>query len=134
MRIPPLLIIGTLVALPLDAQERWRHLPGGAARFAVDLESLAIEAGVLRARVRTPIDGTILEEQLEIRCSSEQLRTIASQEYDGDTGQLRRSSRDEDHRRDIPWAGYAPGSEGHALLTSVCRLAREKGAAEHSRG
>jgi hypothetical protein len=131
-----LLIAGTLMSSVLDAQERWRQLPG-AARFAVDLQSLTLEAGVLRARVQTPEPGTtVLVEELEVRCAAEQLRTIAQHQYDRDTGRPVPDAGPERNQQDAPWVGYAPGSEGHALLSGLCRIARDRnllGTSEHSR-
>jgi len=136
MRLIALLIAGTLVASVADAQERWHKLSGAASTFSVDLQSLALEAGVLRAQVRTRDSGTlVLVEELEIRCSAEQLRTIAQHEYDSDTGRLVPALEDR-NQQDAPWAGYTPGSQGHALLSSLCRLARDRnlvGTDEHSR-
>lgn len=136
MRLIPLLTIaGTLVVSAADAQERWRQLPGAAAAFAVDLQSLALEAGVLHAQVRTPDRGTIvLVEELEVRCTAEQLRTIAKHQYDSDTGRPVLSQ--DRNQQDAPWVGFAPGSQGHALLSSLCRIARDRnllGGADHSR-
>jgi hypothetical protein len=137
MRLIPLLIAGTLVASVADAQERWRQLSGAASTFAVDLQSLALEAGVLRARVQTPDQGTIVQvEELEVRCSAEQLRTIALYRYDSDTGRPVPTDSQDRNQQDAPWAGFAPGSQGHALLSSLCRLARDRklvGTDEHSR-
>lgn len=79
MRLLLLLIAGTLVASQVDAQERWRQLPGVAGAYAVDLQSLGVAEGVLRARVRTRDYGTVvLVEELEVQCSAEQLRTITA--------------------------------------------------------
>jgi hypothetical protein len=124
MRLIPLLIAGTLVASVADAQERWRQLSGAASTFAVDLHSLALEAGILRARVQTPDQGT------------EQLRTIAQHRYDSDTGRPVPAANQDRNQQDAPWVGFAPGSQGHALLSSLCRLARDRnllGTGEHSR-
>jgi hypothetical protein len=136
MRLIPLLIATTLVASVADAQERWRQLSGAANTFAVDLQSLALEAGVLRARVQTPDQGTIVRvEELEVRCTAEQLRTIAQHHYDSDTGRPVPASQDR-KQQDAPWVGFAPGSQGHALVSSLCRLARDRnllGTGEHSR-
>ena len=137
MRLIPLLIAGTLVASVADAQERWRQLSGAANTFAVDLHSLALEAGVLRARVQTPDQGTIvLVEELEVRCTAEQLRTIAQHRYDSDTGRPVPAASHDRNQPDAPWVGFAPGSQGHALVSSLCRLARDRnllGTGEHSR-
>jgi hypothetical protein len=137
MRLIPLLIAGTLVASVADAQERWRQLSGAASTFAVDLESLVLEAGILRARVQTPDQGTIVVvEELEVRCTAEQLRTIAQRRYDSDTGRPVPAAGQDRNQQDGPWVGFAPGSQGHALLSSLCRLARDRnllGIAEHSR-
>jgi hypothetical protein len=137
MRLIPLLIAGTLVASVADAQERWRQLSGAASTFAVDLRSLVLEAGILRARVQTPDQGTIvLVEELEVRCTAEQLRTIAQRRYDSDTGRPVPAASQDRNQQDAPWVGFAPGSQGHALLSSLCRLARDRnllGTGEHSR-
>jgi hypothetical protein len=137
MRLIPLLITGTLIASVADAQERWRQLSGAASTFAVDLQSLVLEAGILRARVQTPDQGTIvLVQELEVRCTAEQLRTIAQHRYDSDTGRPVPAAGQDRNQQDGPWVGFAPGSQGHALLSSLCRLARDRnllGTGEHSR-
>jgi hypothetical protein len=136
MRLIPLLIAATLVASVAEAQERWHQLSGAASTFAVDLHSLSLESGVLRARVRTRDSGTlVLVEELEIRCSAKQLRSIAQHEYDSDTGRLVPALEDR-NQQDAPWVGFTPGSQGHALLSSLCRLARDRklvGTDEYSR-
>jgi surface-adhesin protein E len=137
MRLIALLIAGTLVASVADAQERWRQLSGAASTFAVDLQSLALESGVLRARVQTPDQGTLIQvEELEVRCSAEQLRTVAQYRYDRDTGRPVPDASQDRNQQDAPWVGFTPGSQGHALLSSLCRLARDRklvGTDEHSK-
>lgn len=137
MRILALLLAGAFVATVGNAQERWRQLPGAAGAFAVELQSIAVEGGVLQARVRTPDRGTlVLVEELEIRCTGEQLRTIAKHQYDNDTGRPVPATGPDDRQDNAPWVAYAPGSEGYALVSSLCRLARDRnlfGSAEHSR-
>jgi len=137
MRLIALLIAGILAASVADAQERWRQLSGAASTFAVDLQSLALEAGVLRARVQTPDQGTIVQvEELEVRCTAGQLRTIAQYRYDSDTRRPVPTASQDRNQQDAPWVGFTPGSQGHALLSSLCRLARDRklvGTDEHSR-
>lgn len=134
MRVIPLLIAGALAASVCNAQERWRRLPGAARTFAVELQSLALEGGVLRARVRSPDLATVvLVEELEIRCTTGQLRTIAKHQYDSDTG--RPLPATDGSQEDAPWVEYARGSQGYALVSSLCHLARDRnlfGTAEHS--
>jgi hypothetical protein len=137
MPLTLLLIAAALLVSPADAQERWRQLPGGAAAYSVDVHSLAFDAGVLRARVRTlDVASIFLVEELEVRCSMAQLRTVSEQRYDRDSGRLAPAARPEPPHRDVAWAEYVPGSEGHALLSSLCHIARERGLSEpteHSR-
>jgi hypothetical protein len=129
-----LLLASVFLVFPADAQERWRRLPGGAAAYAVDLESLAWDVGVLRARVRTDVGASIdLVEELEVRCSMAQLRTVSQQSFDRDTGRPADAARPQATAR---WAEYTPGSEGYALLSSLCDIAKERGLSEpteHSR-
>jgi hypothetical protein len=131
-----LLLASTLVVVRADAQERWRQLSGAASAFAVDLQSLAREDGILRARVRSHDTGTlVLLEDLEIRCSAGQLRTIAKQQYDSETGRPVPTAGQDRNQPDAPWAEYTPGSEGHAVLSGLCALARDRkllDAEEHS--
>jgi hypothetical protein len=120
-----LLLASTLVPLRADAQDRWRQLPGAASAFSVDLQSLARESGVLQARVRSHDTGTlVLVEELEVRCSEGQLRTVAKEQYDRDTGRPVPAAGQDRNQSDAPWADYAPGSEGHALLSALCAAAQ----------
>jgi hypothetical protein len=122
-----LLLAGAFLAPSVAAQERWHRLPGAASAFAVDLHSLAREDGVLRAQIRARDVGTlVLMEDVEVRCSVGQLRTIKRQQYDGDTGRPVPAAGQNGDQREPRWAEYAPGSEGHALLSSLCALARDR--------
>jgi hypothetical protein len=129
-----LLFASGFLVSPADAQERWRQLPGGAAAYAVDLQSLALDAGVLRARVRTrEVASVDLVEELEVRCSMAQLRTASTQRFDRDTGRPADAASPQAAPRR---AEYTPGSEGHAVLSSLCDIAKERGlsgSTEHSR-
>jgi hypothetical protein len=132
-----LLLASTLVAPgAAAAQERWHQLPGAAGAFAVDLHSLARKDGVLLARIRTRDAGTLVSvEDVEVRCSAGQLRTIRQQGYDIDTGRPVSAAGQEGNQRGARWAEYTPGSEGHAVLSSLCALARDRkllAPAEHS--
>ena len=132
-----LLVASALLFSPAAAQERWRQLAGSAAAYAVDLQSLTFDAGVLRAEVRTQdLGNTVLVEQLEVRCSQSQLRTVAERRYDRDSGRAVATDNPEPPQRGLPWADYAAGSEGHAIIASLCHVARERRVAaptEHSR-
>jgi hypothetical protein len=120
-----LLLASTLVAPGAAAQERWHQLPGAASAFAVDLHSLARKDGVLLARIRTRDVGTLVSvEDVEVRCSAGQLRTIRQQDYDIDTDRPVPAAGQEGNQRVARWAEYTPGSEGHAVLSSLCALAR----------
>jgi hypothetical protein len=129
-----LLLIAAFFGSPADAQERWRQLPDGASDYAVDLQSLALDSGVLRARVRTrDVANLDVVQALEVRCSAAQLRTVTQQQYDRDSGRPTGAAVPQTGPR---WAEYTPGSEGHALVSSLCDLAQARGLTgqtEHSR-
>lgn len=133
MRFIPLMLASALLVQGATAQERWRQLPGAASAFAVDLHSLSRAGGVLRARIRTRDVGTlVVVEDVEVRCSADQLRTIKQRRYDGDTGRPAPDVHPDGDQRDARWADYTPGSEGHAVLSSLCALARDRDPADHS--
>lgn len=137
MRLILLVLASAVVVSSANGQERWRRLPGAASAYAVDLQSLAVRDDILRARVRTHDHGTIaVIQELEVRCAAKQLRTVAEQQYDTDTGRPPSAIGPDRSQREVPWAGYEPGSEGHGLVSSICRIAGERGllgTAEHSR-
>jgi hypothetical protein len=121
------LVASALLFSPAAAQERWRQLAGSAGAYAFDLQSLTVDAGILRAEVRTQdIGNTVLVEQLEVRCTQSQLRTVAKRRYDRDTDRAVASDNPEVPRRDVPWADYTAGSEGHAIIASLCDVARAR--------
>lgn len=136
MRFILLSLLGTLLAPPAVAQESWKQLAGAAQAYAVDLESLDRDGDILNARIRTHDVGTrMIVQFVQVRCTSNRLRTIGEDLYDAET------------RRSVPqpnagkpddsdtWPEYEAGSEGHALLSSLCALARERnliGPTEHS--
>jgi hypothetical protein len=127
MRFMVLSLLAALLAPQVVAQQQWRQLPGAAKAYAVDLHSLLREGGVLSARIRThDVGSRIIVQQVEVRCLSKQLRTIDEKLYDGDTG--RPLPPVDAGRSDggAAWPEYEAGSEGHALLSSLCALARER--------
>jgi hypothetical protein len=130
MRFLVLSLMAALLAPQVGAQQQWRQLPGAAKAYAVDLHSLVREGGVLSARIRThDVGSRIIVQQVEVRCLSRQLRTIDEKLYDGDTGRplppidAADAARSE---RGSVWPEYEAGSEGHALLSGLCALARER--------
>ncbi len=135
MRLIVLLVAGILLPAMVKAQERWHRLPAGASAFHVDLHSLSFEQGTLWARVQTDdLGSAVLVEEVEVRCGTEQLRTTAQFRYDSDTGQPVPAQADR-QLPDAHWIGYPRGSEGHALLSALCRLGRDRkllGSAEPS--
>jgi hypothetical protein len=125
MRSIALLAIGSLLATSTSAQERWRQLSAGASAFHVDLHSLVLDHAILRARVQTSEPGNIIRrEEVQVRCKTGQLRTVARSVYDGDTG--RPLPGQAEGGGSPVWIGYPRGSEGHALLTALCQIARER--------
>ena len=125
MRLAPMVFLGFLAPSLIQAQERWEALPGAASSYRVDLQSLAVLEGALQARVQTPdVGNLVLVQDLEVRCGTKEVRTLARLSYDNDTG--RRVATAEGQERDSLWISYPPGSEGHALLTGICALARER--------
>jgi hypothetical protein len=134
MRLAPIVLLGLLFPSLAEAQERWQRLAGAASSYRVDLHSLALLDGVLQARVQTAdVGNVVLVQELEVRCRTEEARTLARLSYDNDTG--RRVAKSERQETDTLWISYPPGSEGHALLAGLCTLARERkllGAATHT--
>jgi hypothetical protein len=127
MRFLVLSLMAALFAPQVGAQQQWRQLPGAAKAYAVDLHSLVREGGVLSARIRTrDVGSRIIVQQVEIRCLSRQLRTIDEKLYDGDTGRPLPPIDAARSERGTAWPEYEAGSEGHALLSSLCALARER--------
>jgi hypothetical protein len=93
----------------------------------VDLGSLALQADNLSARIRThDVGGRLVVQEVQGRCASNQLRTVHEEVYDADTRRpLPGNSRGNGEEGTI-WPEYVAGSEGHALLSSLCALARER--------
>jgi protein-S-isoprenylcysteine O-methyltransferase Ste14 len=121
------ILFAFFVVTKADAQERWVPLSGAAADYSVDLHSLHQEAGVVRGRVQShDVGAVIVVEELEVRCATAQLRTIRRRVYDSDTGRPIRTGSTGDPEIAL-WAEYGPGSQGHALMSGLCRLARERG-------
>jgi hypothetical protein len=126
MRFIAFLVAGAFLATTADAQERWRRLPAGASAYQVDLHSLHLDQGVLRARVQTgDLGNIVLVREVEVRCKAGQARTVARSSYDGDTGRPI-PDRADDRQGEAVWIGYPSGSEGHALLSGLCQVARER--------
>jgi hypothetical protein len=125
MRLAPIVFLGFLAPTLLQAQERWQRLPGAANSYRVDLHSLALVDGVLQARVQAPdLGNVVLVQDLEVRCRTKEVRTLARLSYDNDTG--RRVATPERQEADTLWVSYPAGSEGHALLTGLCTVARDR--------
>lgn len=115
MRLILLVLAGFLFPSVIQAQERWQRLPGAASAFQVDLHSLRTADGFLRARVQTAdLGGVVLVQEVEVRCGTEEIRTIARFSYDNDTG--RPITTSERQEADKLWVSYPFGSEGHALV------------------
>lgn len=127
MRFILLPLTSVAMAPSAAAQEHWQQLPGTASAYAVDLQSLAHGDGILRARIRTRDVGTLVVIQdVEVRCSAAQLRTLNQHQYDSDTGRPAPATSQDGNQQDAHWAEYTPGSEGHAVLSSLCALARDR--------
>jgi protein-S-isoprenylcysteine O-methyltransferase Ste14 len=128
-----LFLASTLLVPAADAQDRWVPLSGAASDYSVDLHSLRREADVVMARVQSDDLGTVIVvEELEVRCAATQLRTVGRQQYDNDTG--RPLLRAEPNPEAALWADYAPGSQGHALISGLCGLAYKRGLSSGSSG
>jgi hypothetical protein len=120
-----LLVLGFLAPSLLEAQERWQRLPGAAKAYQVDLQSLTPSDGVLQARIqRSDLGNVVLVEEIEIRCSTQETRTLARSTIANDTGRPLASS--EPQEPDSLWISYPPGSEGHAILAGLCALGHER--------
>lgn len=125
MRPILLVLLSFLIPSLTQAQERWQRLPGAASSYRVDLHSLTPSDGVLRARIQTPdLGSVVLVQEVEVRCETQETRTLARLSYDNDTG--RPVAASERQKADTLWISYPPGSEGHALLAGLCTLARER--------
>lgn len=126
VRLILLVVAGGFLSTAAKAQEHWYPLPGAASAFHVDVRSLALERGILRARVQTSDLGVVvLVEDVEVRCEREQIRTIARLSYDSDTGR-RVPSQPDSQQPDTLWIAYPRGSEGHSLLSGLCQLGRDR--------
>jgi hypothetical protein len=118
-------VLGFLVASSAQAQERWQRLAGAASSYRVDLHSLTPSDGILRARIQAPdLGSVVLVQEIEVRCQTQESRTLARSSYDNDTG--RPVPTFEPQEADTLWISYPAGSEGHALVASLCRLGRER--------
>ena len=120
------LVVATGLLAPgfIQAQERWQPLSGAASSYQVDLLSLMSTNGELRARIQTPdLGNLVMVQELEVRCVTQESRTLARSEYDNDTGKPIPTSAQE---ADTLWISYSPGSEGHAIVRGLCALARDR--------
>jgi hypothetical protein len=125
MRPSLLLLIGFLIPSFTQAQDRWQQLSGAASSYRVDLHSLVRSDGALRVRIQTPdVGSVVLVQEMEVRCETQQARTLTRSSYDNDTGRPLPPSGGQ--QADTLWISYPPGSEGHALLVGICTLARER--------
>jgi hypothetical protein len=118
------------------AQQQWQQLPGAAQAYAVDVHSLTHEGGVLSARIRTrDVGSRMVVQDVQVRCASSQLRTIDEKLYDTDTGRAVPRTSESKSQDSSAWPEYEAGSEGHAVLSGLCALARNRNVsapAEHS--
>jgi hypothetical protein len=120
-----LLLAGLLFPSLTQAQVRWQQLPGAASSYRVDLHSLTPSNGVLRARIQTPdVGSVVLVQEVEVRCKTQEARTLARYSYDNDTGKPIPASGDQE--ADTLWISYPPDSEGHAIVAGLCSLGRER--------
>jgi hypothetical protein len=133
MRFIFLFLMGAIVVPRAAAQERWQQLPGAAQAYAVDLQSLAWKGDILEARIRRrDVGSRIVVQHVQVRCAMNQLRTVGEELYDEDTGRPLPPTWAGDPNDSARWPEYEPGSEGHALLSGLCALARKRKASEHS--
>jgi hypothetical protein len=127
MRFLLVLLLGTTLVSPATAQEHWQRLPGAASAYAVDLGSLALEADILSARIRThDIGSRLVVQEVQCRCAANQLRTVHEVVYDADTRRPLPGTSRGKAEEGTAWPEYVAGSEGHALLSGLCTLARER--------
>lgn len=135
--VMPFLLVVTLPP-QVAAQQQWQQLPGAAQAYAVDIHSLKNEGGILSARIRTrDVGSRIIVQEVQVRCASSQLRTVEQQVYDSDTGRLLPRTIEERKEGGSPWPEYEAGSEGHAVLSGLCEVARQRnvlGPTGHSLG
>jgi hypothetical protein len=126
MRLFSLLILGSVLPLGAHAQApQWQQLSAGASAFQVDLRSLTRVDHSLRARVQTRDAGSEMAvQEVEVRCRSAEMRTVREFTYDLDTRQLR--ARPDTQTRKGGWIEYPTGSEGAALIGSLCQFGRER--------
>jgi protein-S-isoprenylcysteine O-methyltransferase Ste14 len=121
------LVVSTFLVPAANAQERWVNLSGAAADYLVDLHSLQRDGDILRARVQTgDVGSLIVVEEVEVRCAATQLRTVDRRQYDSDTSRPL-PNQPGPNTEAARWADYSPGSQGHALISSLCGLAGERG-------
>jgi hypothetical protein len=125
MRAMLVVAIGLSAPGLVQAQERWQRLPGAASSYQVDLQSLTATDGVLRGRVQTPgLRNLVMVQDLEVRCATQESRTLARSEYDNDTG--RPIPTNVSQEADTLWLSYPTGSEGQAIVAGLCALGRER--------
>jgi hypothetical protein len=136
MRFVVLSLFALSSSSQLVAQEHWQQLSGAAQAYSVDVHSLAREGEVLSARIRThDVGSRVIVQQVQVRCAASQLRTVGEKSYDSDTGRPLPQAVEPGKKDSTSWPEYKAGSEGHALLSSLCALARDRnvlGPAEHS--
>jgi hypothetical protein len=127
MRFIPLSLLGALLTAPAEAQESWKQLTGAAESYAVDLRSLDFHVDILSARIRThDVGSRLIVQRVQVRCTLNQLRTIGEEFYDAETGRPVPQGHAGRPENSAIWPEYQAGSEGHALLSSLCELARER--------
>ena len=133
MRFMFLFLLGAIVVPRAAAQARWQQLPGAAQAYAVDLQSLARKGDILEARIRTHgVGSQIVVQDVQARCAMNQLRTVGEKLYDEDTGRPLPPTMAGDPNDRATWPEYEAGSEGHALLSGLCALARKQNLQEPS--
>lgn len=127
MRLMMPIFLAVVLPARVAGQQQWQQLPGAGQAYAVDVHSLANEGGLLRARIRTRDMGNrIVVQEVQVRCASSQLRTVRRQVYDADTGKPLPQPAEERTDDGSAWPEYAAGSEGHAVLSGLCEIARRR--------
>lgn len=128
-----LLLMACILVPHAAAQERWQRLPGAAQAWAVDLQSLGRKGDILEARIRTrDVGSRIVVQEVQVRCTMNQLRTVREEMYDEDTGRALPGAGSPEEG--AAWPEYGAGSEGHAVLSGLCAHARKQniqGTSEH---
>jgi hypothetical protein len=127
MRFMVLCLLTTTWVPTAAAQEHWEQLPGAARAYAVDLRSLGREGSILTARIRThDVGSRLVVQHVQVRCALGQLRTVKEELYDRDTGRPLPQDNEGRSGAGSAWPEYEAGSEGHALLSSLCALAHKR--------